>query len=61
MNMIITSGGPKIGYHLDSLSFEVFGKFILDATKDRSLDYLGDILGQGASQGHVGASLSIFI
>lgn len=54
----VVSIGPEFGYRVDDLRFSLNGRFVLDSTRDVSLDQLGDLLGQGVGQGSVGAAAS---
>jgi hypothetical protein len=53
-------GGPKISYETLDFVASFSGKLILDATAGVNLDYLGNLLGQGAGQGAWVASLGVF-
>jgi hypothetical protein len=52
----VVSVGPEFGYRVGDLRFSLNGRFVLDSTRDVSLDQLGDLLGQGVGQGSVGAA-----
>lgn len=52
----VVSIGPEFGYRVGDLRFSINGRFVLDSTRDVSLDQLGDLLGQGVGQGSIGAS-----
>jgi hypothetical protein len=52
----VVSVGPEFGYRVADLRFSLNGRFVLDSTRDVSLDQLGDLLGQGVGQGSVGAA-----
>lgn len=52
----VVSVGPEFGYRVGDLRFSVNGRFVLDSTRDVSLDQLGDLLGQGVGQGSVGVA-----
>jgi hypothetical protein len=54
----VVSVGPEFGYRVGDLRFSLSGRFVLDSTRDLSLDQLGDLLGQGVGQGSVGAAAS---
>lgn len=52
----VVSVGPEFGYRVGDLRFSINGRFVLDSTRDVSLDQLGDLLGQGVGQGSVGVA-----
>ena len=52
----VVSVGPEFGYRVGDLRFSLNGRFVVDSTRDVSLDQLGDLLGQGVGQGSVGAA-----
>ncbi|MBN8538861.1 MAG: hypothetical protein J0L82_00625 [Deltaproteobacteria bacterium] len=52
----VVSVGPEFGYRVGDFRFSLNGRFVVDSTRDVSLDQLGDLLGQGVGQGSVGAA-----
>lgn len=54
----ILSAGPELEYQLDSVSFGLAGRFLLNATSDASYDSLGDLMGAGVAQGNVTAKVT---
>jgi hypothetical protein len=54
----IVSVGPEISYLRDALKFSLAARWVIDKTKDASLDRLGDIMGHGMGQGSVSTSAS---
>ena len=57
----VVTVGPEIAYIGNSFAMRLMGRYMLDATKDASYDYLGNIMGQGVAQGSVMATLKFFL
>jgi len=55
----ITSGGPEFTLEGNSWSVGIYGRFILNSTKDANFDYLGNVMGQGVGQGSIGGTVAI--
>jgi len=55
----ITSGGPEFTIEGNSWSVGIYGRFILNSTKDANFDYLGNVMGQGVGQGSIGGTVAI--
>lgn len=55
----IISAGPEVQYRFGNVAVGVSGRFLVNATNDASFDTLGDLLGSGAAQGDVAATLSV--
>jgi hypothetical protein len=56
----LLSGGPRFSYETLDFVASLSGQFVLDSTQDANLDYLGNLLGQGAGQGAWIVSLGVF-
>jgi hypothetical protein len=56
----LLSGGPKISYETLDFVATFSGRLLLDSTPGVNLDYLGNLLGQGAGQGAWIASMGVF-
>lgn len=55
----IVSAGPEIEYRFSNYAVGISGRFLVNATNDASFDTLGDLLGSGAAQGDIAATLSV--
>lgn len=56
----ILSAGPELSWLDRDFSVTLAGRFLLDSTRDASFDYLGNIMGQGVSQGNVSATVGLY-
>jgi hypothetical protein len=56
----ILSAGPEVGWVDQDFSVLLHGRYILNATRGASYQYLGDVLGRGASQGSLSLTASYF-
>lgn len=55
----ILAGGPEISWVDESFRVTLAGRLKLDSTREANFDHLGNIMGQGAAQGSLGASVSL--
>lgn len=55
----IFSIGPEMTMTFEEWSLGLFGRFLVDSTKNASFDYLGHLMGPGVSQGSIGASFKL--
>lgn len=56
----IISVGPQIEYRKNQYSLALKGRFIIDASRDESYDYLSDIMGYGVGQGSLQTQFNVF-
>lgn len=56
----ILAAGPEISWNGDDFGLDIYGRFLVDSTKDTDFDFLGDLMGQGVGQGQMGIRLNIF-
>ena len=56
----LLSAGPRVSYEMQNMAVTLYGRFKVDASKDASFDYLGNLMGQGVAQGTIGANLSFY-
>jgi hypothetical protein len=55
----IVGAGPDIGWEQDWWAMRVFGRFVVDSSKNADYTLLGNIMGKGSGQGSVGAQFSV--
>ena len=56
----IVSWGPQVEYRKNQYSLALKGRFIMDASRDESYDYLSDIMGYGVGQGSLQTQFNVF-
>ena len=57
----IVAFGPEFQWYGDQWQASLYGRWIVDSTESANLDFIGDLMGQGAGQGHLGLSISFSI
>ncbi len=57
----IVAFGPEFQWYGDDWQVNLFGRWVVDSTESANLDFIGDLMGQGSGQGHVGLSFSLAI
>lgn len=57
----VVSAGPEIEWRFQQFGLRLFGKYLLDSTKNTDFDFLGDLMGHGVGQGNVGLELNFFL
>lgn len=55
----IFSGGPEVGFRLEPVTLTLNSRFLISSTKDANLDFLGNLMGAGVSQGSVGLTATV--
>jgi hypothetical protein len=57
----ILSAGPELQWRSNKFGVRLYGRYLLDSTKDTDYDFLGDIHGRGVGQGNVGIDINFFL
>ncbi len=57
----VVSFGPEVEWRSKQFGLRMFGKYLLDSTKNTDFDFLGDLMGHGVGQGNVGLEVNFFL
>ena len=56
----VLSIGPKVSWKQKNFGIDLYGRFLIDSTKNANYEFLGNVLEQGVGQGNIGTSLNVF-